>query len=241
MSEIAAKPLNTYSSIGRMQNYLQPAAVSNAGIKPPMGAVSISSPLGKQVYEYPQASIYDASGKKTVQGGLNIFVFNPAGANAPGAVNNHFAAGAPISSAPIANTSLMREKTGAEKSEKDGKKQKNIVKLTNDYIKTLESFLRNKDKYLRKQGIQDLIKRFEEDETRYENPSLTALLDIALQDFDVHNRMLALSIPASGIAHGGENTLKLLKELAKSNEMYGQEAKMASKALLKASQTREKI
>ena len=203
------------------------------------GSVAISTPQGKQIYNYPTTSLYNDPTKQSASG-LNIYVFNPSGIGAPSTVNNNTYGtpqNPPAASAPISNTPISGEP------EKDTKpaKTKNVVKLTNDYIKTLESFLRSQDKTERKQGIQDLIQRFEEDESRYDNPSLTALLNIALQDPDVNNRMIALSAVASSIAKGDKNTIALLNELKNSQEMYGQEAKIASNALLKSSQIKEKI
>lgn len=201
-------------------------------------SVAITTPNGRQVYQYPQTSVYKTPDK---QQGLNIYVFNPSGLGAPSTfTNNNYGGQTPMASSPLANTPLHSQYNQDTKNT-DGKKTKNVVKLTNEYIKSLESFLRSHDSAVRKQGIQDLIKRFEEDEERYDNPSLTALLNIALQDPDVHNRMIATSLIASGGAHGDNNTVQLLTNLTNSDKMYGQEAEMASKALLNTTHTREKI
>lgn len=236
MSEIAANPVNSYNRISPIQNFPQQAA--------PQRSVSITAPPQSVIYQYPQTSVYGASDKNT-SSGLNIYVFNPAGAGAPSTVNNYTnqhgaaAAGAPAQNAAIAAAPFAKE---TEKAEKTGeKKPKNIVKLTNDYIKTLESFLRSPDKSLRRQGITDLVKRFEEDESRYDNPALTALLNLSLQDPDVHNRMAAMSVISAGEAHGDDATIQLLRILSNSDKMYGQEARLASNALLKTSYTKEKV
>ena len=136
----------------------------------------------------------------------------------------------------IANTPLRND---SEKNEPktENKKTKKIVELTDDYIKTLESYLRSPDENIRKSGIKELIKRFEEDDSRYDDPALTALLNIAIQDPDANNRLLAMSTIAGGSAHGDENTVKILKPLQASDKLYGQEAIMANNALLKAAQT----
>ncbi len=120
-------------------------------------------------------------------------------------------------------------------------KTKNVVNLTNEYIKTLESYLRSADKNVRKNGIVDLIKRFEEDPSRYNNPALTALLNIALQDPDANNRVLAMTCITGENACGDNNTIKLLQELQKSDKIYGQEAKSANEALLKAGRIKSSI
>ena len=113
--------------------------------------------------------------------------------------------------------------------------------MTDDYIKTIENYLRSPDESVRKAGIVDLLKRFGEDSSRYDDPALTALLNIALQDPKANNRLLAMSSISGEMAHGDENTVQLLKNLQTSDKLYGQEAKMATEALLKAAQTRTEI
>ncbi len=246
MPVIETNTANNYPVMGTaMQNFNVPQNTQ------PAPAVAITTPQGRQVYQYPQTSIYNDPAKQAASG-LNIFVFNPSGISNAEAVNNTVCTLGPnaqpqppqqkglgaqqLPAQPIANTSLKSEKVVSE-----NKKTKNVVKLTDDYIKTLESFLRSQDTTIRKQGVLDLVKRFEEDDSRYDNESLTALLNIALQDPDVHNRMIALSVIASGNAHGDNNTIQLLNNLTASDKMYGQEAKMATNAILKTSQIREKI
>ena len=232
MSSIGVNPVN------RINGYNGWTQIDNFPSQPNQnkGAVAISTPSGRQIFEYPQTSLYNAPGKHAASG-LNIYVFNPSAIGGPSTIHNTLPNSQTQATTPIANSPISDDKTSSKKDVKT----KNIVKLTNDYIMTLESFLRSKDDTVRKQAIQDLVRRFEEENTRYENPSLTALLNIALQDSDVHNRMMAESVVAAGAAHGDENTILLLRELVKSDEMYGQEAKLASNALLNTSQTRENV
>lgn len=234
MSVIGANNWNNYPMWSAMQNF------PNMQQATPQSSVAITTPQGRNIYQYPQTSVYNDPAKQATSG-LNIFVFNPSGIGAPSTINNTANYGnnpmtQPIASSPIANTPLK-----TEEDTKSNKKQKKIVSLTNDYIKTLESFLRSQDSSVRKQGVLDLIKRFEEDNSRYDNASLTALLNIALQDPDENNRLLAISVVASGGAHGDLNTIQLLNNLTSSDKLFGQEAKLASSALLKTSQTREFI
>lgn len=137
---------------------------------------------------------------------------------------------------PVASTPVNNE--NKTESAKQGK-TKEITQLTDNYVRSLENYLKNPDSNIRQTGIKDLIKRFEEDSSRYENPSLTALLNIALQDPDANNRFMAMSPIAGGSAHGDENTMALLQNLQSSDKLFGQEAQLASEALLKAAQ--EKI
>lgn len=255
---MSQSPVNNSANISNgtpLYNYQYPAGQY---FTTPQGqSVGVSTPgvYDKEIYQYPQTSLYDANQKQAASG-VNIYIYNPSGIGGPSsnATANYAmpqqgtqqpAASAPIINnnipaqpAPVANTSIVNE-AGSEKT--SNKKTKNIVELTDDYIKTLESYLRSPETELRKTGIKELIKRYEEDDSRYDDPALTALLNIALQDTDVNNRLFAMSPVASGSAHGDENTLALLKELTKSDKMYGQEAKMANDALLNVVQTRQTV
>lgn len=235
-------------------NYATPgsAVATNNGQQ---GTVAVSMPNGtSQVYNYPTGSIYgNTTGQPQATSGVNIHIYNPSAIGGPSSnsvanatyglpnngiqqpVNAAEAQPAQSSATAIANTPLNSEKT------EDSKKKKEIVELTDDYIKTLESYIRSADADVRKSGILDLVKRFEEDSSRYDDPALTALLNIALQDPKPNNRLLAMSPVAAEKAHGDQNTIKLLKALQTSDKLYGQEAKMANEALLKSSQTKKEI
>ena len=231
-----------------LYNYAAPAP-NVATNNPQMGAVSVSTPNGfNQVYQYPTSSVYGATSTPQAASGVNIHIYNPsaiggASANATYTLpnnngmmmDNNSKQLAPQASAPIANTSLNSESTDSSN------KKKQVVELTDDYIRTLESYLKSADADVRKSGIVDLINRFEEDSSRYDDPALTALLNIALQDPTPSNRLLAMSPIAGENAHGDKNTINLLKSLQTSDKLYGQEAKMANEALLKSAQTKKEI
>lgn len=212
------------------------------------------------IYNYPTTSVY-----RKPESGVTIQIFNPSAIGAPNSTmvtnsdgmqgypppyinindNSNNNAGnnppqtngdngdKPVASAPIANTPI--------KEEKKDKKDKQVVELTDTYIKTLENYLKSPDTSIRKNGIIDLIKRYEEDSTRYNDPALTALLNIALKDPTPANRMLMMSAIAGELATGDETTVNLLDNLQKSDKLYGQEAQLATEALLKAVQTKTKI
>ena len=130
----------------------------------------------------------------------------------------------------------------AEASAETGKnKKKNIVALTDDYIKNLENYLRSPNKELKRYAIQEIAKRFTEDETRKTNPSLNALLNLALQAKDTTVRALALSLLTSGYAGGNDITVQILNNLQQSSIHKGAEADDAKKALLKMSETVVKV
>ena len=241
----AGTPLYTYAP-----NYPQQQQVMNVAPQP-----VITAPY----YQYPQTSIYNDPTKQAASG-VNIYIYNPSGMGgqsssstlntyvppqvAPQPVqpqvqvtpqtppNVSVAPSQPIAQQPIADTPILKPETG---------KTKRIVQLTDDYIKSLESYLRNPDETVRKTAIKEIIQRFEEDDSRYDDPALTALLNIALQDPAPNNRLFAMSVIAGGSAHGDENTINILNNLTTSDKMYGQEAKMASSALIKAAQETETV
>lgn len=215
-----------------------------------------------QIYQYPQMSLY-SNQPMPQYSGVNINIYNPSGmagntSQVP-LVNNipsqstqpikdknesemtpnaasSLTSNINLNQQPSANTPINNNQSTEQK-----EKTKYIVELTDDYIKTLENYLRNSSEDIRKSAIKELVKRFEEDKTRYNNPALTALLNIALQDPSASNRLLAMSPIAAGSALGDKNTVKLLNGLATSDKLYGQEAKMANDALLNASQTRVEV
>ena len=208
-----------------------------------------------QIYQYPTTSIYNPSGEKTTlpASGVTIQIFNPAGIGGPvstSVANASYPAPqipaqttvqTPVvqaASTPIANTPIQTE---LKQSDNKPVKTKNVVELTDSYIKTLENYLKSPDKQVRRSGITDLIQRFHEDNSRYDDPALVALLNIALQDPVPSNRVYAMSTICAEDATGDENTINLLKKLQTSDKMYGEEAKMATEALLKASQSKIQV
>lgn len=201
-------------------------------------------------YQYPQTSIYNDPNKQAASG-VNIYIYNPSGMGGPSSNSNanvNYGPSYPQTPPPVINTvaPTPSEPSGAvaiantpisqTESTPQHQKTKRVVELTDDYIKSLESYLRNPDESIRRTAIKEIIQRYEEDNTRHDDPALTALLNIALQDPVPNNRVMAMSVIAGGSAHGDENTIEILNNLSTSDKMYGQEAKMASRALIKAAQ-----
>lgn len=213
--------------------------------------VNISTPYSSQIYQYPQTSVYEKNdsqngAQKTASSGVNIYIYNPSGIGGPNATASatyttpqtqvtpqpQTIASTPITNneQPIASTPVSTKDETKETKEKE---KKNVVKITDDYVKTIESYLRSNDENVRKNGIIDLINRFEEDDSRKKDPALTALLNIALQDPVSSNRMFVLSSIAAEQALGDDKTVELLSALQKSEKLYGREAQLANEALLK--------
>ena len=181
----------------------------------------------------------------------------------PGATSNEPNKGAglsepqnPTGQDPI-GANPLNSSTGSENKviiDVNGKEQKKkVVEITDQYVQAVESYLRSPDVEVRQMGISELIKRFEEDNSRYDHPALTALLNIALQDSSVHNRVLAMSPIATESAHGDQQTAELLQNIlnnakakesdksSKMSPMYVEESKMAQEALLKTVQTKTTV
>ncbi len=211
-----------------------------ANNNPQQGSVCVSTPSGQQqIYSYPTTSLYDPNTKQATSG-VNIYIYNPSGIGGQNAMmpQPQIPSTAPqtcVPQAPIANTSLDAEQTSSNQ------KKKKIVELTDEYIKSLENYLRNNDPSVRRTGIIDLIKRYEEDSSRYDDPALTALLNIALQDPKTDNRVLAMSVIAAEQAHGDQNTISLLQNMQSSDKLYNQERKMALEAALKSAQNKMEV
>lgn len=118
-------------------------------------------------------------------------------------------------------------------SEQPKMKDKDVVPLTDEYIKTIENYLNNSNPDIRMQGVKELLNRFKELETRKDDPALTNLLNKSLQDPDPNVRMIAMTTLSSGYANGNQKTTQLLNQIQQTPNVYGEDAKLASQALLK--------
>ena len=121
------------------------------------------------------------------------------------------------------------------------KEKRDVVELTDNYIKTLENYLNSQDVEVRKMGAREVVNRLEEDPSRKDDPALTALVNKMLQDPSVAIRAIALSIVESQTLHGNDLTASILQKMQTSKDGFGQDAIQASSALLKmAGKTVEK-
>ncbi len=125
------------------------------------------------------------------------------------------------------NTTIVEEKTKKEK--------RNIVELTDSYIRNLENYLNSQDKEIRLMGAKEVVARIEEDESRKDDKALTALTNKMLQDPCTEIRIMALAMLNSRKITGDDYTTKVLQTMQQSDSGYGQDSLAASEILLKMS------
>lgn len=215
----------------------------------------------QQVAQYPQAP-QNQNVQVPNYSGVNIQIFNPSvtppGATAPvynvnapnysqnpgcypsGYYTNQWGPngqnGANNLTSSTNTTNTTENKTTDKKMEK-----REIVQLTDDYIRTLENYLNSQDKEVRLMGAKEVIARLEEDHSRKDDKALNALVNKMLQDPSTPVRILAMSALDSRVVTGDAFTVNLLQQMQNSQSGYGQDATQASQILLKMSgQTVEK-
>jgi len=133
-----------------------------------------------------------------------------------------------------------KENTEPKTSEKKTEKRQ-IVELTDDYIKNVENYLNSQDIEIRLMGAKEVVNRLTEDSSRKNDQALNALINKMLQDPSPKIRVLALSMLDTRAATGDDLTIQLLKNMQNSTSGYGQDALQAANILLKMSgQTVEK-
>lgn len=128
----------------------------------------------------------------------------------------------------------------AEEKKEQPTGKKRIVALTDDYIKSLENYLNNPNKEVRLQAAKDIVRRFEEDVTRYNDPALNALVNKMLQDPQGSVRGIALSLLSTGTAQGNNYTVTLLNNM-KNDQVNKEDALQAAEALLRMSAKTEVV
>ena len=113
--------------------------------------------------------------------------------------------------------------------------KKEIIMLTDSYIKNLENYLNSQDKEIRLMGAKEVAARLQEDNSRRDDKALTALINKMLQDPYQPVRFLALSMLDLRHCTGDEYTASILQNMQQSSSGYGQDSLQASQILLKMS------
>jgi hypothetical protein len=125
--------------------------------------------------------------------------------------------------------------------EKKDLPKKDIVLLTDEYIQTLENYLRNDNPDIKLMGAKELMKRFREDDSRKNDLALTNLLNLTLQSKYSPVKMVGLSIIQNGWAKGDDFTQQLLAQIQQSKTGFGLDALDAANAALKSAEQTIKV
>lgn len=182
--------------------------------------------------------------------GVNIQIFNPAVA-APGAAVPGSSVNAPTYStnpypANYYTQNLAQPVQAVQPADKK-KEKREIVQLTDTYIKNLEMYLNNQKKDVRLMGAKEVLARLQEDESRKNDPALNALINKMLQDPYQPVKFIAMAALESRAATGNQTTVGLLRNLQqltpangvnsinKKNAFNNEDSLKSSKILLKMS------
>lgn len=179
-----------------------------------------------------QAGTVGANGAQTVGQAGN----NGAGQAVGSSANGSNVTG--INSENTQGTSSRTDSTTTVKNITEDKKKtekRNIVQLTDEYIKNLENYLNSQDKEIRMMGAKEVVARLQEDDSRKDDKALTALVNKMLQDPYQPVRFLALSLLDSRTVIGDDYTKGVLQRMQNGESGYGQDALDASQILLKMS------
>lgn len=151
--------------------------------------------------------------------GVNIQIFNPSVA-APGAAVPDSTVHAPtFSTNPYPANYYMQNmaqpiQPAQALQPADKKKEKRqVIQLTDNYIKNLEMYLNNQKKDVRLMGAKEVIARLQEDESRKDDPALNALVNKMLQDPYQPVKFLAMAALESRSAAGNQTTVGLLSSI----------------------------
>ena len=243
------------SSVGQ-QNIQQPKVMQQCQC-PAQQSVQAQAPtIQQQAPQYQTAPMVQPQ-SQNVQvpnySGVNIQIFNPSVAT-PGSTAPVYNVNAPNygptaasgcypsgyytndwgNSKNLTSNTTTTNTTENKKTEKKTEKRE-IVQLTDEYIKNLENYLNSQDKEVRLMGAKEVVARLEEDHSRKDDKALNALVNKMLQDPSTAVKILALSVLDSRVATGDDYTVGLLKAMQNSKSGYGQDAMQATNILLKMS------
>lgn len=240
------------------QSIAQPIQQAQQPVQQPVqqnGTINYQTNPAGPVQQVPMPQQVPQQAGQNVQvpnySGVNIQIFNPSvtppGANAP-VYNVNAPNYAPNGGCYPSNYYTDDfSKRGAKKDETTDtnqnvkKEKREIVQLTDEYIRNLENYLNSQDKEVRLMGAKEVIARLDEDHSRKDDKALNALVNKMLQDPYAPIRALALGSLDSRIATGDQFTVNLLQQMQNSQSGYGQDAMQAANVLLKMSgQTVEK-
>ena len=249
------------SSVGQQNIQQNVIPQNNQYQTAPAQQQTVVQPQVQQAYVQPQPAVYTPQYQPQNQNvqvpnysGVNIQIFNPSvtppGATAPvynvnapnygtnpvsgcypsGYYTNNW--GNPNALNSSANTNTTNT-TNTTKTEEKKTEKREIVQLTDDYIRNLENYLNSQNKEVRLMGAKEVVARLDEDHSRKDDKALNALINKMLQDPYTPVKVLAMGALDSRIATGDAFTVGLLTQMQNSQSGYGQDALQASNILLK--------
>lgn len=133
----------------------------------------------------------------------------------------------------------LNARAEALEKEKKNTKQKRVITLTDEYIKSLENYLDNPDSEIRLMASKEILVRLDEDKDRFNDAALNALLNKMLQDPSKLIRVAALSAFASRLASGNDYTVKLLQNIQTNPNADKEDVLQAADILLKMTSSTE--
>lgn len=136
------------------------------------------------------------------------------------------------------STSIIKDLNEREdelKAEKKNSKEKRVVALTDEYIKSLENYLNNPNQEIRLMASKEILTRLDEDKTRFDDAALNALLNKMLQDPSKLIRVASLSAFNAQLASGNDYTVHLLNTIQQNPSADKEDVLQAADILLKMS------
>lgn len=133
----------------------------------------------------------------------------------------------------------LNTRQAEEKEKQKNTKEKRVVALTDEYIMSLENYLNNQNSEVRLMASKEVLKRLDEDKSRFDDAALNALLNKMLQDPSKLIRVAAMSAFASRLASGNDYTVQLLKNMQANPSADKEDILQAADILLKMSSTTE--
>ncbi len=225
---------------------VSPPVVQQQVQNPPAQVSDVQAPVCPQVQNINSQPACQIPSNAS---GVHIQIFNPCvtppgaqaptyNVNAPCYPSNYYTDQMGAKTQPVTNqasTTSTTQTTSSEETDKSNKKteKKEVMMLTDEYIKSLENYLNSQQKEIRVNAAKQVYDRLKEDTSRKDDKALTALVNKMLQDPSNEIRMIALAALDGRICSGDDVTVALLQNMQKSPEGYGQDAVDASNILLK--------
>lgn len=187
--------------------------------------------------------------------GVNIQIFNPAvvtpgitnpvsNVNMPTYTNN---TSYPANyytqnlSQPVPSASPVKPAQPQAEEETKKTEKREIVQLTDDYIRNLEMYLSDtENKDVRLMGAKEVLARLQEDPIRKDDEALNALVNKMLKDPYEPVKFIAMAALESRAATGNQETVEILEGIQQPKSdapMANEDALKASNILLKMSGT----